>query len=88
MAIYYLANLAYFYALPVEEVVTSNSTQHRAALPVASKAAGTFLGEYGGKLVVNTSIEKRVESVTGLVLILAGLPLFFWFRSTARPAQE
>jgi APA family basic amino acid/polyamine antiporter len=35
-------------------------------------------------LVVNTLIEKRVESVAGLVLILAGLPLFYWFRSTAR----
>lgn len=207
MAIYCLANLAYFYALPVEEVVTSNSTRHRAALPVASKAATTFLGEYGGKLVavafvvsafgalngsilsnarvpfamardrlffskmadlsertrvpvwalgvqavwssllavsgtfdqltdsllfaswifyglvtssvfvlrrkmpeaarpyrtlgypvvpaifvlvsawlvVNTLVEKRIESVTGLVLILAGLPLFFWFRSRSRP---
>jgi APA family basic amino acid/polyamine antiporter len=206
MAIYCLANLAYFYALPVAEVVTSNSTRHRAALPVASKAASTFLGEYGGKLVavafvvsafgalngsilsnarvtfamardgvffakmadlsertrvpvwalgiqavwssvlavsgtfdqltdsllfaswifyglvtssvfvlrrkmpqaarpyrtfgypvvpavfvlvsawlvVNTLIEKRVESVAGLVLILAGLPLFYWFRSTSR----
>ena len=47
MAIYCLANLAYFYALPVAEVVTSNSTRHRAALPVAAKAATTFLGEYG-----------------------------------------
>ena len=210
MAIYCLANLAYFYALPVAEVVTSNSTRHRAALPVASKAASTFLGEYGGKLVavafvvsafgalngsilsnarvpyamardrlffakmadlsertrvpvwalgsrrcgracspfrarstssptacssrpgsstassrprssssarkmpeaarpyrtpgypvvpavfvlvsawlvVNTLIEKRVESVTGLVLILAGLPLFYWFRSTSRLPRE
>jgi basic amino acid/polyamine antiporter, APA family len=206
MAIYCLANLAYFYALPVAEVVTSNSTSHRSALPVAAKAASTFLGEYGGKLVavafvvsafgalngsilsnarvpyamardrlffsrmadlsertrvpvwalavqaawssllavsgtfdqltdsllfaswifyglvtssvfvlrrkmpeaarpyrtlgypvvpaifvlvsawlvVNTLIEKRVESVTGLVLILAGLPLFFWFRSRSQ----
>ena len=210
MAIYCLANLAYFYALPVAEVVTSNSTRHRAALPVASKAASTFLGEYGGKLVavafvvsafgalngsilsnarvpyamardrlffskmadlsertrvpvwalgvqaiwssllavsgtfdqltdsllfaswifyglvtssvfvlrrkmpeaarpyrtlgypivpaifvlvsawlvVNTLVEKRIESVTGLVLILAGLPLFFWFRSRSRPGQD
>src|SRR5204863_4736291 len=32
-------------------------------------------------LVVNTLIEKRIESVTGIVLILVGLPLFFWFRS-------
>jgi APA family basic amino acid/polyamine antiporter len=210
MAIYCLANLAYFYALPVAEVVTSNSTQYRAALPVASKAASTFLGEYGGKLVavafvvsafgalngsilsnarvpyamardqlffpkmadlsertrvpvwalavqavwssllavsgtfdqltdsllfaswifyglvtsavfvlrrkmpdaarpyrtlgypvvpaifvlvslwlvINTLIEKRIESVTGLVLILAGLPLFFWFRSRSRPRSD
>ena len=210
MAIYCLANLAYFYALPVVEVVTSNSTRYRAALPVASKAATTFLGGYGGKLVavafvvsafgalngsilsnarvpyamardrlffpkmadlsertrvpvwslgiqavwssvlavsgtfdqltdsllfaswifyglvtssvfvlrrkipeaarpyrtfgypvvpaifvlvsawlvVNTLIEKRIESVTGIVLILAGLPLFFWFRSRSRPRQN
>jgi basic amino acid/polyamine antiporter, APA family len=210
MAIYCLANLAYFYALPVAEVVTSNSTRYRAALPVASKAATTFLGEYGGKLVavafvvsafgalngsilsnarvpyamardrlffpkmadlsertrvpvwslgiqavwssvlavsgtfdqltdsllfaswifyglvtssvfvlrrkmpeaarpyrtfgypvvpaifvlvsawlvVNTLVEKRIESVTGIVLILAGLPLFFWFRSRSRPGQN
>jgi basic amino acid/polyamine antiporter, APA family len=210
MTIYCLANLAYFYALPVEEVATSNSTRYRAALPVASKAASTFLGEYGGKLVavvfvisafgalngailsnarvpyamardglffakmadlserahvpvwslavqavwssvlavsgtydqltdsllfaswifyglvtssvfvlrrkmpdaprpyrtlgypvvpaifvlvsawlvVNTLVEKRIESVTGLVLILAGLPLFFWFRSTSRSTRD
>lgn len=210
MAIYCLANLAYFYALPVGEIVTSNSTQHRSALPVASKAAATFLGEYGGKLVAvafvvsafgalngsilssarvpfamardglffpriadlslrtrvpvwaiaiqavwssvlavsgtydqltdsllfaswifyglvtsavfvlrrkmpeaprpyrtfgypgvpavfvlvsawlvaNTLIEKRVESVTGLVLILGGLPLFYWFRASTRRARE
>jgi APA family basic amino acid/polyamine antiporter len=209
MAIYCLANLAYFYALPVEDVVTSNSTRYRDALPVASKAASTFLGEYGGKLValafvvsafgalngsilsnarvpyamardrlffpkmadlsertrvpvwaiavqgvwssllavsgtfdqltdsllfaswifyglvtssvfvlrrkmpeaprpyrtlgypvvpaifvlvsawlvVNTLVEKRIESVTGLVLILAGLPLFLWFRSRSRSLQ-
>jgi len=31
-------------------------------------------------LVVNTFIEKRVESVTGIILILMGLPLYAWFR--------
>jgi len=35
-------------------------------------------------LVVNTFVEKRVESVAGIVLILAGLPLFYWFRSMSR----
>jgi APA family basic amino acid/polyamine antiporter len=35
-------------------------------------------------LVVNTLIEKRVESVTGIVLILIGLPLYFYFRRAQR----
>jgi len=39
-------------------------------------------------LVINTLIEKRIESVTGLILILAGLPLFFWFRSRSRSGQN
>ncbi len=53
MLIYCLANLAYFYALPLGEVVTSNSTAHRDALPVASKAAQSFLGESGGRFVAS-----------------------------------
>jgi basic amino acid/polyamine antiporter, APA family len=31
-------------------------------------------------LVINTLVNKRVESVTGLVLIALGLPLYFYFR--------
>src|SRR5262245_50236057 len=38
MLLYCLANLAYFYALPFDEVVSSSSTSHRDALPVAAKA--------------------------------------------------
>ena len=51
MAIYCAANLAYFYALPWGDVLTSNSTAHRDALPVATKAAQTAFGESGGKLM-------------------------------------
>jgi APA family basic amino acid/polyamine antiporter len=39
-------------------------------------------------LVVNTLIEKRVESAAGIVLILAGLPLFYWFRSRSPTRAE
>src|SRR5262245_34739405 len=46
MAIYCLANLAYFYALPFTDILTSSSTTHRQALPVATKAAQTVFGEY------------------------------------------
>ncbi len=74
MAIYCLANLAYFYALPVAEVVTSNSTRYRAALPVASKAATTFLGEYGGKLVAVAFVVSAFGALNGSILSNARVP--------------
>jgi APA family basic amino acid/polyamine antiporter len=74
MAIYGLANVAYFYALPVEEVVTSNSTKYRAALPVASKAAVTFLGGYGGKLVAIAFVISALGALNGSILSNARVP--------------
>lgn len=74
MAVYCLANLAYFYALPFEEVTTSNSTLHRAALPVASRAAMTFLGESGGKLVAIAFVVSALGALNGSVLANARVP--------------
>lgn len=74
MAIYCLANLAYFYALPFEDVVTSNSTQYRAALPVAAKAAQTFLGEYGGKLIAIAFVVSAFGALNGSILSNARVP--------------
>src|SRR5205823_889166 len=51
LGVYLLTNFAYFYALSFEEIVTSNSTAYRTALPVAAKAAQSFLGTAGGKLI-------------------------------------
>src|SRR5205823_8578811 len=51
LALYGLANLAYFWALPFEEVLTANSSFHRDALPVAAKTAQTFLGPRGPAIV-------------------------------------
>src|SRR4029450_155996 len=51
MVIYCSANLMYFYALPWAEGLTSHSTAHRDALPVATKAAQTAFGESGGRRV-------------------------------------
>jgi basic amino acid/polyamine antiporter, APA family len=73
-AIYLLANLAYFYALPLGEIVTSNSTQYRAALPVASKAAVTFLGESGGKLVALAFVVSVLGALNGSILSNARVP--------------
>jgi len=68
MAIYCLANLAYFYALPFAEVLTSSSTIHRQALPVATKAAQTVFGEYGGKLISIAFIVSALGALNGSTL--------------------
>lgn len=74
MAIYCLANLAYFYALPFGEVVTANSTAHREALPVASKAAQSFLGEYGGRIVAIAFVVSALGALNGSILSNARVP--------------
>jgi APA family basic amino acid/polyamine antiporter len=74
MLIYCLANLAYFYALPFGEVVTSNSTKYRDALPVAAKAAQSFLGEYGGRLVAVAFVISALGALNGSILSNARVP--------------
>jgi basic amino acid/polyamine antiporter, APA family len=73
--IYCLANLAYFYALPFGDVVSSNSTTYRDALPVAAKASQSFLGENGGRIValafvvsaIGLSAKTRVPVIAILI---------------------
>ncbi len=74
MLIYCLANLAYFCALPFNEVVSSNSTQHRDALPVASKAAQSFLGENGGRIVALAFVVSAIGALNGSILSNARVP--------------
>jgi APA family basic amino acid/polyamine antiporter len=74
MLIYCLANLAYFYALPFAEVTTSNSTKYRDALPVAGKAAQTFLGEYGGRIVALAFVVSAIGALNGSILSNARVP--------------
>jgi APA family basic amino acid/polyamine antiporter len=74
MLIYCLANLAYFYALPLGEIVTSNSTAHRDALPVASKAAQSFLGESGGRFVALAFVVSALGALNGSILSNARVP--------------
>ena len=72
--VYCLANLAYFFALPFDEVVTSNSTRFRAALPVATKAAQTFLGDWGGRVVSIAFILSTLGALNGSILSNARVP--------------
>jgi basic amino acid/polyamine antiporter, APA family len=74
MVIYCTANLAYFYALPFGEVVTSNSTRYREALPVATKAAQTVFGDSGGRLISLAFIFSALGALNGATLTGARVP--------------
>lgn len=74
LTLYGLANLAYFYALPFDEVTSSNSTAHRDALPVAAKAVKAFLGEKGGALVSIVFLISVVGALNGVLLAMARIP--------------
>jgi basic amino acid/polyamine antiporter, APA family len=72
--IYCTANLAYFYALPFGDVISSNSTRYRDALPVATKAAQTVFGESGGRLISLAFIFSALGALNGSTLTGARVP--------------
>ena len=72
--IYCAANFAYFYALPFSSVVTSNSTIYRDGLPVAAKAAQTFLGRHGATLVSLVFVISTLGALNGTILSCARVP--------------
>jgi APA family basic amino acid/polyamine antiporter len=74
LTLYGLANLAYFYVLPFNEVATANSTQYRDALPVASKAAATFLGDRGPALLSIIFMISAAGALNGVILSMARIP--------------
>jgi APA family basic amino acid/polyamine antiporter len=74
LVLYGLANLAYFYVLPFDEVASANSTLHRDALPVASKAAATFLGSRGPALLSIVFMISAAGALNGVILSLARVP--------------
>lgn len=74
LLVYGLANIAYFYALPFQEILTSNSTKYRDALPVASKAAMAFLGERGPALVSIAFLISTIGVLNGSILTSARIP--------------
>jgi len=74
LIVYFLANLSYFYALPIDEVMTSSSTAHRDALPVATKAAQSFLGAWGAKYVSTIFLLSTIGALNGGILSSARIP--------------
>ncbi len=74
LALYGLANLAYFWALPFEEILTANSTLHRDALPVAAKTAQTFMGPRGPAIVSILFMISAAGGLNGVILATARIP--------------
>ncbi len=74
LGVYLLTNFAYFYALPFSEVANSNSTAFRTALPVAAKAAQSFLGSAGGKIVSISFLVSVMGSLNGIIIMNSRVP--------------
>lgn len=74
LALYGVANLAYFWALPFDEILTSNSNLHRDALPVAAKTALTFLGRRGPAIVSILFMISAAGGLNGVILATARIP--------------
>lgn len=74
MVIYCSLNLAYFYALPFDQVVTSNSTTYRNALPVATNASQTFLGDQGVRIASIVFMVSALGALNGSILSNARVP--------------
>jgi APA family basic amino acid/polyamine antiporter len=74
LLVYGLLNLAYCYALPIGEIANSSSTLHGAALPVASKAAQTFLPRFGAQWVAIAAMLSTIGALNGSILTGARIP--------------
>jgi APA family basic amino acid/polyamine antiporter len=73
IVVYLITNLAYFYALPFSEILTSNSTAYRDALPVAARAAQTF-SSYGAQIVSVAFIIAAIGALNGITMMNARVP--------------
>lgn len=74
LGVYLLTNFAYFYALPFSDVLTSNSTAYRTALPVAAKAAESFLGSSSGKMISIAFLISVMGSLNGIIIMNSRVP--------------
>lgn len=72
--IYLIANLAYFWALPVQEIMTANSSAHPEALPVATKASLSFLGPQGIQVISILFVISALGAMNGSIMTNARVP--------------
>lgn len=74
MLMYIVANIAWFYALPLSEIMTSNSNAYPQALPVATKAVESFLGNQGVVIVSVAFVFSAIGAMNGSILTSARVP--------------
>lgn len=74
LGLYAAANLAYFYALPFEEVISSYSSVNRTALPVATKAAQAAFGPVAVGILSIAFVVSALGSLNGSILTGARVP--------------
>lgn len=90
--LYALTNLAYFWALPINEIKTANSGAYPEALPVATKAVMGFMGTTGVQVISVIFVISTLGAMNGCVMTSARVPyamakdgLFFKFLSKVSP---
>jgi APA family basic amino acid/polyamine antiporter len=71
---YVIANLAWFYGVHYDEIITSNSTKFKDALPVASKAVLPFMGQSGVAFVSAAFVLSAIGAMNGSILTSARVP--------------
>jgi APA family basic amino acid/polyamine antiporter len=74
LLVYGVLNLAYCYALPIGEIANASSTFHDTALPVASKAAQSFLPRFGAQWVAMAALLSTIGALNGSILTGARIP--------------
>lgn len=74
LGLYGVVNLSYFYALPFSEVMNSNSSSFPDALPVATKAALTFLGSSGVGILSAAFVFSALGAMNGSIMTGARVP--------------
>ncbi|MES2965683.1 MAG: amino acid permease, partial [Bdellovibrionota bacterium] len=74
LVIYGAVNLAYFKSLPFGEILTASSPKDRTMLPVATKAAQTFLGEGGLVFLSVAFVISALGAMNGSILTSARVP--------------
>ncbi len=74
IALYCLVNFAFFYALPMSEIITSNSGDFPDALPVGTKAAMTFMGASGVTILSAAFVFSSLGAMNASILANARVP--------------